>query len=66
MSAISEVETELAIWDRKIFVERPVFLQHEGGIRSLRRWYAQFYPPAAAPEEGLEPAVSSATVRTAG
>lgn len=38
-----EVLEERRIWDAKIWRERPVLLPHETGIRSLRRWYAQFY-----------------------
>ncbi|MET8427149.1 Rieske 2Fe-2S domain-containing protein [Nocardia sp. NPDC004860] len=43
--AFGEVREELAIWDHKIHRPRPVLLPHEKGIKSLRRWYAQFYPP---------------------
>ena len=38
-----EVGAEVAIWDKKMYVSRPVFLPHETGIRTLRSWYAQFY-----------------------
>ena len=38
-----EVDAENAIWDRKTYVARPLFLPHEKGIRALRRWYEQFY-----------------------
>jgi nitrite reductase/ring-hydroxylating ferredoxin subunit len=43
--ALGEVREEVRIWDRKIHQPRPVLLPHEKGIRALRRWYAQFYPP---------------------
>lgn len=65
MTTDGEVDSEIAIWDRKVFSERPVFLRHETGIRALRRWYAQFYPSAAT-EEGVEAATSSEVVRSAG
>lgn len=42
-----EVEAEVAIWDRKRYLTRPVLLPHETGIRELRRWYAQFYDVAS-------------------
>ncbi|RMI32163.1 Rieske 2Fe-2S domain-containing protein [Nocardia stercoris] len=45
--AFGEVREELAIWDHKIHRDRPVLLPHEKGIKALRRWYAQFYPPQA-------------------
>ncbi|MGW1779380.1 Rieske 2Fe-2S domain-containing protein [Streptomyces sp. NPDC002143] len=44
--ALGEVREEVRIWDHKIHRSRPVLLPHEKGIRALRRWYAQFYPPA--------------------
>ncbi|MDX3247420.1 Rieske 2Fe-2S domain-containing protein [Streptomyces sp. ME18-1-4] len=43
--ALGEVREEVRIWDHKIHQPRPVLLPHEKGIRELRRWYAQFYPP---------------------
>lgn len=45
--ALGEVREEVRIWDHKIHQQRPVLLPHEKGIRSLRRWYAQFYPPGS-------------------
>ncbi|MGW2050604.1 Rieske 2Fe-2S domain-containing protein [Streptomyces sp. NPDC001858] len=47
--ALGEVREEVRIWDHKIHRARPVLLPHEKGIRALRRWYAQFYPPAFTP-----------------
>jgi phenylpropionate dioxygenase-like ring-hydroxylating dioxygenase large terminal subunit len=44
-AALPEVRQEIAIWDHKIYRERPVLLPHEQGIKALRRWYAQFYAP---------------------
>ena len=41
-----EVREEVRIWDHKVHQARPVLLQHERGIKALRRWYAQFYPAA--------------------
>ncbi|MGW4212565.1 Rieske 2Fe-2S domain-containing protein [Lentzea sp. NPDC004789] len=46
--ALGEVREEVRIWDHKIHQARPVLLQHERGIKALRRWYAQFYPADAA------------------
>jgi hypothetical protein len=43
--ALGEVREEVRIWDHKIHQPRPVLLPHEKGIRAIRRWYAQFYPP---------------------
>lgn len=43
--ALGEVREEVRIWDHKIHQPHPVLLPHEKGIRALRRWYAQFYPP---------------------
>ncbi|MDX2938722.1 Rieske 2Fe-2S domain-containing protein [Streptomyces ipomoeae] len=43
--ALGEVREEVEIWDHKIHRARPVLLPHEKGIKALRRWYAQFYPP---------------------
>ncbi|MFF7265669.1 Rieske 2Fe-2S domain-containing protein [Streptomyces sp. NPDC008159] len=45
--ALGEVREEVRIWDHKIHQPRPVLLPHEKGIRAIRRWYAQFYPPQA-------------------
>lgn len=44
--ALREVREEVQIWDHKIHQQRPILLPHEKGIKALRRWYAQFYPPS--------------------
>ncbi|TDZ78938.1 3-ketosteroid-9-alpha-monooxygenase oxygenase subunit [Mycobacteroides salmoniphilum] len=46
ISAFKEVHHEVAIWDNKIHRAKPILLPHEQGIRALRQWYQQFYPPA--------------------
>lgn len=56
--AFGEVREELAIWDHKIHRPRPVFLPHEQGIKALRRWYSQFYPPHS--PEAIESAMANA------
>ena len=47
-AALGEVREEVQIWDHKIYRPNPILLPHEKGIKALRRWYAQFYPPVSA------------------
>ncbi|MCX4775372.1 Rieske 2Fe-2S domain-containing protein [Streptomyces sp. NBC_01264] len=54
--ALGEVRDEVRIWDHKIHQPRPVLLPHEKGIRTLRRWYEQFYSPDFAAAPGPTPA----------
>jgi nitrite reductase/ring-hydroxylating ferredoxin subunit len=49
-TARAEVRDEVEIWDHKIHQPRPVLLPHEKGIKALRRWYTQFYPPGVPAE----------------
>jgi 3-ketosteroid 9alpha-monooxygenase subunit A len=34
---------DVAIWEHKVFRERPLFVENDGPIGQLRRWYQQFY-----------------------
>ncbi|MFD4144671.1 hypothetical protein [Streptomyces sp. NPDC058572] len=60
--ALREVRQEVRIWDHKIHRPRPVLLPHELGIKSLRRWYAQFYSSDAQAEQPDTPASPSGSV----
>ncbi|NLY95276.1 MAG: Rieske 2Fe-2S domain-containing protein [Myxococcales bacterium] len=36
---------DVAIWENKVFRERPILCDGDGDIGALRRWYRQFYEP---------------------
>ena len=42
---------DIAIWEHMTFRDRPVLCDGDGPLIKLRKWYAQFYAPAA-PAEG--------------
>jgi nitrite reductase/ring-hydroxylating ferredoxin subunit len=48
----SEVRSDLPIWSRKRYVERPVLADGDGPIAVYRRWCRQFYPQARMAEAG--------------
>ncbi|WAU81932.1 Rieske 2Fe-2S domain-containing protein [Streptomyces sp. Qhu-G9] len=66
--ALDEVREEVRIWDHKIHQPRPVLLPHEKGIKALRRWYAQFYPPGlpVAQPRDVSPPVAEAAAEADG
>ena len=34
---------DIAIWEHKVFVERPVLCDGDGPVMKLRKWYSQFF-----------------------
>ena len=34
------------MWENKVFLQKPVLVRGDGPIMQMRRWLAQFYPPA--------------------
>ncbi|MFF0161626.1 Rieske 2Fe-2S domain-containing protein [Streptomyces sp. NPDC005263] len=66
--ALGEVREEVRIWDHKVHQPRPVLLPHAKGIKALRRWYAQFYPPGPLAQSGdpTSPAGTRSNDRTSG
>jgi 3-ketosteroid 9alpha-monooxygenase subunit A len=36
---------DVAIWEHKVFRDRPLLVEGDGPIGPLRRWYRQFYEP---------------------
>jgi 3-ketosteroid 9alpha-monooxygenase subunit A len=38
---------DVAIWEHKVFRERPLLVPDDGNIGGLRRWYRQFFEPRA-------------------
>ncbi len=38
---------DIAIWEHMAFRDRPVLCDGDGALIQLRRWYGQFYEPAA-------------------
>lgn len=36
---------DVAIWENKVFRERPILCDGDGDIGAVRRWYRQFYAP---------------------
>ena len=43
---ISQWRQDLRIWERKSYQARPLLIQEDGPIASLRRWTRPFYGPA--------------------
>ena len=35
---------DVAIWEHKVWRDRPTLCDGDGAIGALRRWYRQFYP----------------------
>jgi nitrite reductase/ring-hydroxylating ferredoxin subunit len=48
-----QITQDIAIWEHKLYRERPILAMGEGAIVDFRRWAEQFYeePPAAAKNE---------------
>lgn len=45
---------DVAIWEHKVYRERPLLCDGDGNIGALRRWYRQFYEPRPAPASAAE------------
>ncbi len=41
---VSQWRQDMRIWEKKIYLERPMLSRGDGPVHQLRRWYAQFYP----------------------
>jgi hypothetical protein len=41
-----EVEEDIPVWERKVYLERPALAPGDGPVTEYRRWARQFYPPA--------------------
>ncbi|APR75922.1 Vanillate O-demethylase oxygenase subunit protein [Minicystis rosea] len=39
-----QVEQDIRIWEHKLYLERPLLTEGDGGITRFRRWARQFYP----------------------
>jgi cholesterol 7-dehydrogenase len=40
---MSQWRADIAIWENKVFRERPVLVSLDGPVHRMRRWYQQFY-----------------------
>jgi nitrite reductase/ring-hydroxylating ferredoxin subunit len=49
---VHQMDQDIAIFEKKIFVPRPALVEGDGPIMKFRRWAAQFYEPSA---EGRRP-----------
>ncbi|KAG4068976.1 hypothetical protein HA402_005637 [Bradysia odoriphaga] len=38
-----QLERDIAIWNRKTFINRPLLTKEDKAIKSFRRWFSQFY-----------------------
>jgi len=38
-----QLERDIAIWNRKTFISRPLLTKEDKAIKSFRRWFSQFY-----------------------
>jgi 3-ketosteroid 9alpha-monooxygenase subunit A len=45
---------DVAIWEHKVYRDRPLLCEGDGQIPALRRWYRQFYEPRSAPSRAAE------------
>lgn len=43
-SWISQWKRDFAIWEKKVYLDRPMILASDGPIHQLRKWYQQFFP----------------------
>ena len=43
---------DVAIWEHKVYRERPMLSENDGEIGNLRRWYRQFFSPRQSPGPG--------------
>jgi 3-ketosteroid 9alpha-monooxygenase subunit A len=48
---IRQLNQDLAIWNRKRYVPKPLLAKGDGPIAQFRQWYAQFYAPAGGEDE---------------
>jgi len=47
LAAFSEQFTrDVAIWNNKTFINKPIIVKGDGNINGFRRWYSKFYPEA--------------------
>jgi len=42
-SWIAQWKQDIAIWETKVYRERPLLVREDGPVHALRRWYSQFY-----------------------
>jgi hypothetical protein len=45
---IHNFQQDIAVWENKIFLPKPLLVKGDGPIMAMRRWYQQFYPPGMA------------------
>jgi phenylpropionate dioxygenase-like ring-hydroxylating dioxygenase large terminal subunit len=48
-----QVEQDMPIWENKIYQPNPILCDGDGPIAQFRRWFSQFYAPAAG-DDGLK------------
>ncbi len=48
---ISQWRNDIAIWENKIHLRKPLLVAGDGPIHKLRRWFQQFYPSAPEPTD---------------
>jgi 3-ketosteroid 9alpha-monooxygenase subunit A len=48
---------DVAIWENKVWRDRPTLCDGDGAMGALRRWYRQFYPTEPGAPPGQEPEV---------
>ena len=51
---ISQWRNDIAIWENKIHLRKPLLVPGDGPIHRLRRWFQQFYPASTEPTEPTE------------
>lgn len=47
-SWVSQLMTDVRIWERKSYAARPMVIENDGPLHRFRQWYRQFYEPAHA------------------
>jgi len=38
-----QIERDIRIWNRKMYISRPILTKEDKMIKAFRRWYSQFY-----------------------
>jgi hypothetical protein len=42
----SQVETDIPIWEHKVYLASPTLCDGDGPIHQFRKWFSQFYADA--------------------
>ena len=58
-SWISQWRNDIAIWENKVYKDRPMLLPNDGPVLRMRRWFKQFYPTPPSQKLAMLPTVAA-------